>query len=77
MKAQRFEEYHKHGCHFFGSLVVVDYSEEMHRDPAWGTFNAGLTYDYLDKAKALIKERYGDGATETLLSIPELVVRIL
>ena len=75
MKSQRFEEYHKHGCHFFGNLAVVNYTEDMKQDPAWGTFNANLTYDYLGKARTLIKECYG--TVEELLSIPELVVRIL
>lgn len=51
MKSQRFEEYHKHGCHFFGNLAVVNYTEDMKQDPAWGTFNANLTYDYLGKAR--------------------------
>lgn len=74
MKAQLFEEYHKHGCHFFGNLAVVNYVEDMEQDPQWGAFNAGLTCDYLARARALINERYG--ATEELLSMPELVVRL-
>ena len=75
MEAKRFDEYHKHGCHFYGKLVVVDYQEDMQNDPKWGTFNAGLTFDYMAKAQALVKERYGDNTT-TLLSVPSLVVRI-
>ena len=75
MKAERIDEYHKHGCHFYGKLVVVEYQEDMAKDPKWGTFNAGLTFDYLAKAQALVKERY-DSNVETLLSVPSLVVRV-
>ena len=74
MKAERFDEYHKHGCHFYGKLVVVKYQDDMQKDPKWGTFNAGLTWDYLAKARAIVQERYGE--TEILLSVPELVVRL-
>jgi len=74
MKTKRVDEYHKHGCHFFGKLVVVDYWDELEKDPKWGGFNADVTYDYIAKAKNLVKEKYGN--TETLLSIPALVVRL-
>jgi hypothetical protein len=75
MKAQRFDEYHKHGCHFNGKLVVVDYSEDMRNDPNWGKFGAEVTFDYMAKAKALVQERYGE-AVKVLLSIPDYVVEV-
>lgn len=53
----------------------LNQAEDMEQDPTWGTFDANLTYDYLGKARDLINERYG--TAEELLSIPELVVRIL
>jgi hypothetical protein len=74
MTSQRFDEYHKHGCHFYGKLVVVEYAEDMQKDPNWGKFNANLTFDYLARAQKLVKEKYGD--TQTLLSIPALVVKL-
>ena len=75
MKAQRFDEYHNHGCHFNGKLVVVNYSEDMQNDPNWGKFGAGVTFDYLAKAKALVKERQYNVVRE-LLSIPDYVVEV-
>lgn len=69
MKAERIDEYHKSGCHFYGKLAVVHYLDDAKNDPKWGTFSAGL-----DKAMALIKERYGE--VEVLLSVPDLVVRV-
>lgn len=75
MVSKRVDEFHKHGCHFFGKLVVVEYQEDMQNDPKWGTFNAGLTFEYLEKASALIKEKYGE-TVEVLLSVPSLVVRV-
>ncbi len=75
MKENRIDEYHKHGCHFFGKLVVVDYSEDMKNDPNWGKFNAGLTFDYLFKAQTLVEERQYKVVKE-LLSIPEYVVEV-
>jgi hypothetical protein len=47
----------------------------MQNDPDWGTFNAGITFDYVAKARALVKERGYKVITE-LLCIPEYVVRI-
>lgn len=75
MDAKRIDEYHKHGCHFHGKLVVVDYSEDMQEDPKWGTFAAGLSIEYYAKAKALVKERQYNVVRE-LLSVPELVMEI-
>lgn len=75
MKTERFDDYYKHGCSFSGRLVVVDYSEDMKNDPRWGTFNAGLTFDYVEKAAKLVKEKYGE-PVKVLLSIPEYVCEI-
>lgn len=75
MKAERIDEYHKHGCHFSGKLAVVHYLEEAQKDPKWGTFGAGISLDYLEKAMAFIKNRYGE-KVEVLLSMPDLVVRL-
>ena len=75
MDSKRIDEYHKHGCNFYGKLVVVEYAEDMQNDPNWGKFNAEVTFDYLAKAQELVKEKYG--ATETLLSIPALVVKLV
>lgn len=75
MKAQRFDDYIKNGSHFHGLLVVVRYLEDVQKDPRWGTFGAELTYEYLDKAKQLVKDR-GYNVVEELLHIPDYVVRI-
>jgi hypothetical protein len=75
MEAKRFDEFHKHGCNFSGKLVVVDYLADMEKDPRWGTYNAGLTFDYLAKAKQLVKDKGYDVVLE-LLSIPEYVVMV-
>ncbi len=75
MKAERFDEYHKNGCHFHGQLAVVHYLDDAQKDPKWGTFGAGISLDYLDKAMSLVKERYGENV-EVLLSMPDLVVRV-
>ncbi len=75
MKAERFDEYHKHGCHFYGSLVVVDYMPEMKKDPQYGRFGAEVVYDYMEKAAKLIQERQYK-VKRVLLSIPEYVVEI-
>ncbi len=75
MKPQRFDEYHKHGCHFFGKLVVVDYSENMEKDPKWKQWNAGVSFKYLERAKAIVSEHYGT-PKRVLLEMPDYVVEI-
>lgn len=75
MKAQRFDEYHKHGCHFEGKLVVVDYSGDLKNDPQWGRFNAELSYKYMGLAAKLIEEKYGQ-PKRVLLGMPDYVVEI-
>ena len=75
MNAKRFDEYHKHGCHFYGHLVVVDYSQDMKSDPKWGRFGAEVTFDYLANARKLVKEQQYKVVRE-LLSIPEYVVEV-
>jgi hypothetical protein len=75
MKAERIDEYHKSGCHFTGKLAVVHYLDDAKNDPKWGTFGGQISLDYLDKAMALVKERYGANV-EVLLSMPDLVVRV-
>ena len=52
MKAVRVDEFHKYGCHFHGHLVVVDYTEDLKNDPKMGTWNAGVSFDYVAKAAA-------------------------
>jgi len=75
MNTERIDEYHKNGCHFYGKLVTVNYLDDAKKDPKWGAFGAGVSFDYLDKATALIKEKYGTNF-KILLSMPELVVRL-
>lgn len=74
MKTERFDKYHKHGCHFYGNLVVVDYTEDWQNDPRYGQFGAMTIFDYVEKATKLVTDKYGK--VEILLSIPELVCRI-
>jgi len=31
MKAERFDGYHQHGCHFEGKLVVVHYLDDAQK----------------------------------------------
>lgn len=75
MNIQRFEEYHKYGCHFAGKLVVVSYWEEMRADPKWGRFGGQVSLDWMKKAEALVKEKYGD-PKRVLLSVPDYVVEL-
>ncbi len=75
MEAKRFDEYHKNGCNFYGALVVVDCSQDMQNDPNWGKFGAGVSIDYLVKARKLVADR-GYNVVRELLSMPELVVEI-
>ena len=75
MNAQRIDEYHNHGCHFYGKLVLVKYQEAMQADRKFGQFNAGVTFDYIAKAKALIDDRQYK-VVRVLLSIPDYVVEI-
>lgn len=75
MEAVKVESYNKYGCKFFGDLVVVDYLEDMKKDPKYGQWGAMVTFDYSEKAKQLVYDTYGD-KFEVLLSIPELVVRL-
>ena len=74
MKADRIDEYHKHGCNFFGKLVVISYFEDAQKDPSWGRFGASVSLDYYAKAVQYAKELYGD--FDVLLGMPELVIRL-
>ena len=74
MKTQRIDEFHKYGSHFFGRLVVVDYYEDMKDDPQFGSFGAGLTFDYYEKAKRLVAEKYT--VKRELLGIPAYVCEV-
>jgi hypothetical protein len=74
MKAERIEEYHKHGCNFSGKLVKVDYSEDMQVDKRWGKFGSEVSIDYAVEAEKLVKERYPD--CQILMTMPEVVARI-
>ena len=73
MKAQRIDEYHKHGCHFYGKLVVVEYYEEMKSDPH--KFGAELAIDYYADAKKLVAES-GYKVVRELLGIPAYVCEV-
>jgi len=75
MDAKRVDEYHKHGCNFYGKLVVVEYMEDLQKDPKWGAFNSGLSLDYAEKAKNLVRERQYNVKKE-LLALPAYVVEI-
>jgi hypothetical protein len=75
MKAERFDEFHRFGCNFYGKLVVVDYIEDINNDPKMGTFNAGVPFDYIDKAKKLVAEHQYKVVRE-LLDIPVYVVEV-
>ena len=76
MKRNRIDEYHKHGCHFYGKLVVIKYLDEMKHNPRYGQYNAGLSIDYLMLARKEAQELYGDNIVDELLSVPELVLRL-
>ena len=75
MKAIRYDEFHKYGCNFNGKLVVVDYTNDIKNDPKVGTWNAGVTFDYVERAKNIVKES-GYKVIRELLSIPEYVVEV-
>ena len=76
MKTERFDEYHKHGCHFYGKLVVVDYQEEYNnRKLKFNSFGAGDIFEYMEQAKKLVEEK-GYKVKRVCLSIPEYVVEL-
>ena len=76
MKTERFDEFHKHGCNFYGKLVVVDYQEEYNnRTLKFNSFGAGDIFDYISEAKKIVEER-GYKVKKELLSIPEYVVEV-
>jgi len=75
METKRFDEFHKYGCNFYGKLVVVDYTQDIKNDPKMGTWNAGITFDYVERAEKLVIEK-GYKVKKILLSIPEYVVEI-
>lgn len=70
MQAKRADEFHKYGCHFYGRLVIVDYTEEVRAN---NTFNRGLPE--LDEAKKLVAERQYK-IKRVLLDVPEYVVEV-
>lgn len=49
MQAKRVDEFHKHGCHFYGKLVVVDYTAEVMAEPC-SIHNFGRGLPELDQA---------------------------
>jgi hypothetical protein len=74
MEAKRFDEFHKYGCHFYGKLVVVDYTKETTAIPCT-PLNFGRGNPELDKARKMVHDK-GYKVIEVLLDIPEYVVRI-
>ena len=74
MKTQRVDEFHRYGSHFYGKLVVVDYYDDLRNDPKFGNFGAGLTFDYYEKAKRLVAEKYT--VKRELLGIPAYVCEV-
>ena len=74
MKITRIDGYYKHGCNFAGKLAVVEYQDDMERDPKWGVFGSMIDFKYSAKAQKLAEERY-PGCT-VLLHIPDVVVRL-
>jgi hypothetical protein len=75
MEAKRFDEFHRFGCNFYGALVVVDYIQDMMNDPKMGTFNGGVSLDYVEKAKKLVSDK-GYKVKRELLHLPVYVVEI-
>lgn len=76
METKRAEEFHHHGCNFYGKLVVVDYQEEYNnRKLKFHSFGAGDIFDYVDHAKKLVAEK-GYKVKRVCLAIPQYVVEI-
>jgi len=75
MKIKRVDDFHKYGCSFYGKLVVVDYTEDLKNDPKMETWDAGIAFDYVKKAKLLLQEK-GYNVVKVLLFIPEYVVEV-
>lgn len=74
MDAKRVDKFHKYGRHFYGKLVVVDYTAEVMVEPC-SIHNFGRGLPELDQAKRLVAER-GYKIKRVLLDIPEYVVEI-
>jgi hypothetical protein len=61
MKAKRVEEFLEGNRFFFGTLVVVDYAEDMKNDTSPESRNAGGLFDcYIKKVEKFVQERYGE-----------------
>lgn len=76
MEAKQVEEFHEHGCNFYGNLVVVDYQKEYNnRKMKRFSFGVGDIYDYIDWAKEIV-EKEGYKVKRVCLSIPQYVVEV-
>ena len=64
MKRKRVDEYHKNGYHFYGHLVVVEYSDDC----------KNARHKCAQEAADFVTSHYGKH--ETLLTIPEYVARL-
>lgn len=77
MEIKYTNEYSKHGCSIKGNLAVVEYWQESQAHaqtlPLAG-FGSMCFLDYLDKAKALVREKHPNAVVK--LGVPDLVCEI-
>ena len=72
MKVTQSNAYTKHGCNIRGDLVIVDYYCDMRNDPVFRRGGQSVCFEYIEKAKQLIRESFGE--FDVKLSMPDLVV---
>lgn len=74
MTHKEITSYYKHGCHFTGKLLLVEFQDDWERDPRYGEFGAGTIFKYSENAIQFAKENFN--VEKVLLAIPDVVCRL-
>lgn len=75
MNLQEASEYNKHGCHFRGKLLVVEFTPNVEGDSRMGQSGAQVWHAWSERAAELVRAEYGEPKC-VLLSIPDYVVEL-
>lgn len=74
MQIEYADSYTEHGTNIHGNLAIVRCHHEVTNWDFNSAYRRGGLYEYLDKAKALVKEHHPNHSVA--LDIPDLVVRL-